>query len=89
MADTRTPKEKAYDRWYDAQPVNKKKRAARVKARRMMEREGLVHKGDGKDVDHVKALENGGKSERGNLRVLSAEKNRGWRKGKKGTSYKP
>ena len=29
-----------------------KRRAARVKARRYMEKNGKAHKGDGKDVDH-------------------------------------
>ena len=43
-------------RTYDGTPAVKKKRAQRNKARRMMEREGLVHKGDGKDVDHVTPL---------------------------------
>lgn len=82
MADTRTPREKAYDRAWDARPENKKKRAARNKARRLLEREGLVHKGDGKDVDHRVPLERGGSTGRGNLRVVSRQKNRGWRKGK-------
>ena len=46
----------------------KKARAQANKARRMMEREGLVHKGDGKDVDHKTPLSKGGKTTRGNLR---------------------
>ena len=41
---------------YDGTPAVKKKRAQRNKARRMLEREGVVHKGDGKDVDHKKPL---------------------------------
>lgn len=84
MADTRTPKEKAYDRWYDSRPINKKKRAARNKARRMLEREGKVS--PGQDVDHIKPLSKGGTSDRSNLRVVSRSKNRGWRKGKSGYS---
>jgi len=36
---------------YDGTEAVKKKRAQRNKARRMLEREGVVHKGDGKDVD--------------------------------------
>ena len=61
---------------YDGTPAVKKKRAQRNKARRMMEREGLVHKGDGKDVDHVTPLGKGGKTTRSNLRVRSASANR-------------
>lgn len=37
---------------YNSKPEQKKRRAQRNKTRRLMERKGLVHKGDGKDVDH-------------------------------------
>lgn len=37
---------------YNSKPEQKKRRAARNKARRIMERKGKVRKGDGKDVDH-------------------------------------
>jgi hypothetical protein len=63
---------------YDGTPAVKKKRAARNKARRLMEQEGLVKKGDGKDVDHKQALSNGGTSARSNLRVKSASDNRSY-----------
>jgi hypothetical protein len=63
---------------YDQKPEVKKRRAARNKARAMMEREGLVHKGDGKDVDHKKALSKGGTTTRSNLRVKSASANRSY-----------
>ena len=63
---------------YDGTPMVKKKRAARNKARAMMEKEGLVHKGDGKDVDHKKALSKGGKTVRSNLRVKDASANRSY-----------
>ena len=46
------------------------------KARRMMERAGKVHKGDGKDVDHKTPLSHGGKTVRSNLRVSSKSSNR-------------
>ena len=63
---------------YDGTPAVKKKRAARNKARAMMEKEGLVHKGDGKDVDHKKALSKGGNTVRSNLRVQTASENRSY-----------
>lgn len=63
---------------YDGTPAVKKKRAARNKARAMMEKEGLVHKGDGKDVDHKKPLSKGGTTTKGNLRVKSASANRSY-----------
>lgn len=81
-----SPKRKAeYDAWYNAKPEQRKKRAMRNKARRELEKEGLVHKGDGKDVDHRKMLRDGGSNARSNLRVVSEEKNRGWKRGKHGT----
>jgi hypothetical protein len=56
----------------------KKKRAQNNKARRMLMREGLVHKGDGKDVDHKTPLSKGGTTARSNLRVKSATDNRSY-----------
>jgi hypothetical protein len=47
---------------------------------------GLVHKGDGLEVDHKKMLDAGGTNADGNLRVIPAKKNRGWRK-TKGSMY--
>lgn len=49
----------------------RKNRAKRNKARRELMREGLVHKGDGKVVDHKKPLSKGGGTARSNLRVKS------------------
>lgn len=58
----------------------KPKRAARNRARRKLMGLGMVHKGDGKDVDHVKALDLGGPLNPGlkGLRVESAHKNRSY-----------
>ncbi len=61
---------------YHGKPDQIKKRAARVKARRIMEKEGAVTKGDGKDVDHKKPLRAGGSTGRSNLRVRSVKSNR-------------
>lgn len=61
---------------YDQKPAVKKARAARNKARAMMEREGKVHKGDGKDVDHKTPLSKGGTTTKTNLRVKSKSDNR-------------
>ena len=84
---TQSAREKAWQKAYDATPEQKKKRAATNKARRMMEAEGKAHKGDGKDVGHIKALANGGKTTPSNIRVQSRASNRGWRKGS--SSYNP
>lgn len=73
------PYKKEYEQ-YDGTPAVKKKRAARNKARRTMEKEGLVSKGDGKDVDHKRPLSKGGSDDRGNLRVKSANANRSYKR---------
>ncbi len=65
---------------FHGKPEQIKKRAARVKARRIMEKEGAVTKGDGKDVDHKVPLRKGGSTERSNLRVRSVKSNRGDKK---------
>lgn len=54
----------------------KKARATRNAARRKLMKEGKVHKGDGKDVDHVRPLSKGGSNGVGNLRVKKAKDNR-------------
>ena len=58
-----------------SKPKNIAKRVARNKARRMLIREGLVKKGDGKHVDHKVPLSKGGSNKRSNLRVRDGKKN--------------
>ncbi len=65
---------------YDGTEAVKKKRAQRNKARRMLEREGVVHKGDGKDVDHKKPLSKGGTTTRSNLKAVPASANRSYKR---------
>ena len=66
-------------REYHALPEQKKHRAERNKARRVM---GLK-KGDPREVDHVKPLDKGGSNSRSNLRIVSRTMNR-----RKGNSTK-
>lgn len=81
----RTPTQiKRQVKGYNAQPDKVAKRSTNNKARRMLAKEGLVKKGDGKDVDHKKPLRSGGTNAESNLQVKSQKSNRGWRKGKKG-----
>ena len=70
---------------YDGTEAVKKKRAQRNKARRMLEREGVVHKGDGKDVDHKKPLSKGGTTVISNLRVRPAAANRSFKRNSDGS----
>lgn len=48
----------------------------------MLEAEGVVHKGDGKDVDHKLPLSKGGKTTRSNLKAVPASKNRSFPRNK-------
>ena len=82
------PKKAAYDKAYNAKPDQLKKRAERNAARRELIKDGVVKKGDGKDINHKKMLDNGGTNARSNLEVTSQKENRGWRKGKKGYDTK-
>lgn len=50
--------------------------AKRKRLRRQFEKDGKVHKGDGKDVDHSKPLSKGGSNTKRNGRVVSASANR-------------
>ena len=52
---------KEYEK-YAGKTGAKKDRAARNKARRIMTKLGKAHKGDGKDVGHIKAISKGGLS---------------------------
>ena len=65
---------------YNGTEKAKKNRAKNNKARRELIREGLVHKGDGNDVDHIKPLSKGGSTARSNLRVEPASKNRSYKR---------
>ena len=62
-------------REYQGTPEQKKKRASRNKARRLLMKEGKVRKGDGKDVDHKDR--NPLNNSKSNLRVQSKHVNRG------------
>jgi hypothetical protein len=64
---------------YHGKPKQIKNRATRNSARATMAKKGKVHKGDGKEVDHIKGIAKGNK---GNLRVVSRAVNR-----KKGNRY--
>lgn len=70
---------------YAQKPEVKKRRAQSNKARRMLEREGVVHKGDGKDVDHKVPLSKGGKTTRSNLRAVSKSANRSYKRNSDGS----
>lgn len=67
---------------YQGTEEQKKRRAKRNAARRMLMREGKVAKGDGKDVDHKDSNPNN--NSRSNLRVQSKSANRSFARTKTG-----
>jgi hypothetical protein len=66
---------------YHSKSYQKKRRAERNKSRRKMVKAGRAHKGDGMDVDHKNR--NTADNSKGNLRMQSKKKNRGWNRGRK------
>ena len=66
---------------YHSKPKQKKNRAARNAARRAMEKSGRVKKGDGKDVTHRNGNPRDNSAK--NLGVLSASKNRSYKRTRK------
>jgi len=70
---------KEYDS-YHAKPEQIKNRAQRNKARGMLESEGVVHKGDGKDVDHKRPLSKGGTTTRSNIVAKHKSANRSFKR---------
>lgn len=70
---------------YTSKPEVVKKREEQNAARRMLEKDGIVHKGDGKDVDHKRALSQGGSNERSNLRVVPKSTNRSFSRNSDGS----
>lgn len=61
---------------YQGRPDQIKKRSERTTARRQANAAGITHKGDGKDIDHIRPLSKGGTNTRSNERVVSAGRNR-------------
>ena len=81
----KTPESKLrYQAEYQKDPKRVKIREEENLARQHALKAGRVHKGDGKDVDHVKPLADGGKAADKNTRVVSETVNRGWRRGQAG-----
>lgn len=61
---------------YQSSKKAKRDRAARNRARREALREGRVHKGDNKEIDHIKGLGEGGSTKKSNTRIVSRTFNR-------------
>lgn len=71
----RTPAQ-ASRHWQEYGKKYKAENAKRTKARRDAIKAGRVSRGDGKDLDHMKSLRQGGSNSQSNLKVTSPSKNR-------------
>jgi len=61
---------------YHSKPEQRKNRSLRTVARNEANASGRTHKGDGKDLDHIKPLSKGGSNAKSNTRVRSQHNNR-------------
>ena len=69
---------------YKSKPDQIHKRVLRNKARADALESGVVHKGDGKQVDHKTPLSKGGSNTPSNLRVVDHSKNESFKRNSKG-----
>lgn len=75
------PYKKEYEQ-YQGTEEQKKNRAQRNAARAKLMKAGKVHKGDGKDVAHIKAFDKGGSNKTG-VKVEDANSNRSFKRDSK------
>lgn len=61
---------------YNSRPEQIKARSERTTLRRKADAAGITHKGDGKDLDHIKPLSKGGANSLSNARATTKSANR-------------
>lgn len=61
---------------YNSRPEQIKARSERTTLRRQADAAGITHKGDGKDLDHIKPLSKGGANTLSNARATTQSANR-------------
>jgi len=71
-------------RAYNDRPEMRRRNALQKRAWRAEVKAGHIHPGDGKSVEHVKSLDQGGGNAKGNIKIIPLSKNQGWRKAHKG-----
>lgn len=64
-------------------PARRAARAERLRARRLMIKEGKAARFDGKDVGHIKAISRGGNNSLSNLEMQDPAKNRSFKRNSK------
>jgi hypothetical protein len=75
-----SPAKLAYQKAYNATEKQKELGVERRRTRRHLIADGKVHIGDGHDIAHKVAADNGGKMTPKNIKIEDAKENRGWRK---------
>lgn len=70
---------------YNSRPEQIKKRSERTVTRRQANASGETHKGDGKDIDHIKPLSKGGANTKANERVVPKSVNRSFSRNSDGS----
>jgi 5-methylcytosine-specific restriction endonuclease McrA len=58
-----------------SKPKNIKKRSKRNSLRTQAIKDGIVAKGDGKELDHIKPISKGGSSKKSNIRITTKSEN--------------
>jgi hypothetical protein len=79
-----SPVKLAYQKAYNARPDQKQTGVERRRTARAAVRDGSSPIGDGKDLSHIVAANNGGRMTKSNVKLQDAKTNRDWRKGQKG-----
>ena len=64
---------------YHSKPEQRKNRSLRTTARNEANATGRTHKGDGKDLDHIKPLSKGGSNKQG-VKLQAPSKNRSFKR---------
>jgi hypothetical protein len=70
----------AQENKYKSSPEQIRRRVERNKARREALAAGLVHKGDSKQVDHIRPLDKGGSNAKSNQRIVGHSANESFRR---------
>lgn len=70
---------------YNSKPEQIKARSERTTLRRQANAAGITHKGDGKDLDHIKPLSKGGANTLANARATTKSANRSFSRNANGS----
>jgi len=79
---------KKENKLYNSKPAQIKARSERTTLRREANAAGITHKGDGKNLDHIKPLSKGGANKMSNTRVVSESVNKSFSRNSDGSLKK-